>query len=161
MGFIVIGANVRTNRQFFLAEWIGRRCDTNDLRTGSGGMWMEEHTTNTTLERWPLTSLNKFGWLYLEVSISLLPTDSGVDGSFSVLSFIGSEQKLRVVPPIPQQQVVRLAPTARILLTWSDDRIKIWRIEEINQPEFYADDRIEKRYLLEMELNVRLLYTQC
>ena len=77
------------------------------------------------------------------------------------MSFIGSERNLRVVPPIPQQQVVRLAPTARVLLAWSDDRIKIWRIEEINKPEFYGDDRIEKRYLLEMELNVRLSYTQC
>lgn len=78
----------------------------------------------------------------------------GVDGSFSVLSFMDSTDNLRVVPPIPQQQLVRLAATARVILSWSDSTVKIWRIEEIDESEFDGDDRISKRYLLEMELNV-------
>jgi len=78
----------------------------------------------------------------------------GVDGSFSVLSFIDSTDNLRVVPPIPQQQVVRLAATARVILSWSDSTVKVWRIEEIDEFEFDGDDCISKRYLLEMELNV-------
>lgn len=86
---------------------------------------------------------------------------SGVDGSFSVLSFLNSKENLRVVPPIPQQQVVKLATAARVLLSWSDNQVKLWRIEEIHESEFDSDDRISKRYLLEMELNVIHFRGQC
>ena len=56
--------------------------------------------------------------------------------------------------PTPQQSVVKLAAAARLLLSWTDNQVKIWRVEEIGEAEFEGEDRIEKRYLLEMEFNV-------
>jgi len=56
--------------------------------------------------------------------------------------------------PSPQQPVVKLAAAARLLLSWTDSQIKIWKVEEIDAAEFDGEDRIEKRYLLEMEFNV-------
>jgi len=78
----------------------------------------------------------------------------GVDRTFSVLSFVDSEENLRVLPPVPQERVVSLAGKARILLNWSDNKVKLWKIEEINQTAMEDEDRIEKRYLLEMDFNV-------
>jgi WD40 repeat protein len=75
----------------------------------------------------------------------------GVDRSLSVLSYTPEEENLRVLPPVPQERVVKLAPEARILLNWSDNHIRLWRIEGINNDEF-AGEQIENRYLLEMEL---------
>ena len=71
-----------------------------------------------------------------------------------MLSYVGSKENLRVIPPVPQQQIVSLATTARLLLHWSDRQVKIWRVEEIGEAEFDGEERIEKRYLLEMDLNV-------
>lgn len=56
--------------------------------------------------------------------------------------------------PSPQQPVVKLAAAARLLLSWTDTQVKIWRVEEIGGAEFEGVDHIEKRYLLEMEFNV-------
>jgi hypothetical protein len=56
--------------------------------------------------------------------------------------------------PSPQQAVVKLAAAARLLLSWTDSQVKIWRVEEIGEAELDGEDRIEKRYLLEMEFNV-------
>lgn len=81
----------------------------------------------------------------------------GVDRSFSVLSFTDSTDNLRVVPPVPQEQVVELATDARLLLSWSDNRVKMWRIEQINEAEHDEEDQISKRYLLDMTLNVSWL----
>jgi len=80
--------------------------------------------------------------------------DPGVDGSLSVLSFGDSWDNLRVIPPIPQEQIVSLAPKARLLVHWLESQVKIWQIE---MPcEAYGDDyTISKRYVLEMQLNVR------
>jgi hypothetical protein len=77
----------------------------------------------------------------------------GVDRTFSVLSFVDTEENLRVVPPVPQEHVVKLAKNARFLLSWTDNQVKIWQVEEIDDT-LYDEDRISKRYLLEMNLNV-------
>jgi hypothetical protein len=95
-----------------------------------------------------------FGWLFLEVESFKSVLMLGVDRTFSVLSFVDSQENLRVLPPVPQERVVSLANKARMLLNWSDNKVKIWRIEEINESEFEDEDKIEKRYLLEMDLNV-------
>ena len=76
-----------------------------------------------------------------------------MDRSFSVLSFVDAEDNLRVMPPVPQEQIVRLARNARHLLSWTESQVKIWQIEEIDDT-LYDEDRISKRYLLEMNLNV-------
>jgi hypothetical protein len=70
-----------------------------------------------------------------------------------VLSFVDTEENLRVVPPVPQEQVVKLARNARYLLSWTDNQVKVWQVEEIDDT-LYDEDRISKRYLLEMTLNV-------
>jgi hypothetical protein len=76
-----------------------------------------------------------------------------VDGGLSVLSFGDSWDNLRVIPPIPQEQIVSLAPEARLILHWFGNEVKIWCIEELG--EAYGDDyTITKRYLLEMRLTV-------
>jgi hypothetical protein len=79
----------------------------------------------------------------------------GVDRTFSVLSFVDTEENLRVVPPVPQEQVVKLAKNARYLLSWTDNQVKVWQVEEIDDT-LYDEDRISKRYLLEMSLNVTI-----
>jgi hypothetical protein len=63
------------------------------------------------------------------------------------LSFANSEENLRVIAPVPQ--VVRLAKNARLLLSWSDNQVKIWKVEPV-----LGDDLISKRFLLEMTINV-------
>ena len=68
-----------------------------------------------------------------------------------------SQEYLWIMPPSPQQPVVKLAAAARLLFSWTDSHVKIWRVEEINEAEFEGDDRIEKRYLLEMEFNVSFI----
>ena len=78
----------------------------------------------------------------------------GLDRTFSVLSFKDSGENLRVVPPIPQEQIVKLAKNSRLLLTWSDNHVKVWRIEEITQAEYDGDEQIETRFLLDMKCNV-------
>jgi hypothetical protein len=70
-----------------------------------------------------------------------------------VLSFVDTEENLRVVPPVPQEHVVKLAKNARFLLSWTDNQVKIWQVKEIDDT-LYDEDRISKRYLLEMNLNV-------
>jgi hypothetical protein len=80
---------------------------------------------------------------------------TGVDRTFSVLSFVDGKENLRVLPPVPQERIVKLASKARILLNWSDNKIKLWKIEEINEAEMDDEEKIEKRYLLEMDFNVR------
>ena len=85
----------------------------------------------------------------------------GVDRTFSVLSFVNGKENLRVLPPVPQEQIVKLAGKARILLTWSDNKVKLWKIEEINESETEGEEKIEKRYLLEMDFNVSLLWVIC
>jgi hypothetical protein len=59
------------------------------------------------------------------------------------------------LPPVPQERIVNLAGKARILLNWSDNKVKFWKIEEINESATDNEDRIEKRYLLEMDFNVQ------
>ena len=76
-----------------------------------------------------------------------------MDRSFSVLSFADGDDNLRVMPPVPQEQVVKLARNARYLLSWAESQVKIWQIEEIDVTMF-DEDRISKRYLLEMNLDV-------
>ena len=85
----------------------------------------------------------------------------GVDRTFSVLSFVNGKENLRILPPVPQEQIVKLAGKARILLTWSDNKVKLWKIEEINESETEAEEKIEKRYLLEMDFNVSLPWGNC
>src|SRR5271170_730400 len=104
---------------------------------------------NMMLEQCLHMSLKNFDGLSLEVYPSLFKTLTiGVDGSLSVLSFVDGEDNLRVAPPVPQEQIVRLAKEARLLLNWSENQVKLWEFEEI------VDERIQKRYLLNMELNV-------
>ena len=79
----------------------------------------------------------------------------GIDRTFSVLSFVDTEENLRVVPPVPQEQVVKLAKNSRYLLSWGDNQVKIWQVEEIDDT-LHDEDRISKRYLLEMSLNVTI-----
>ena len=78
----------------------------------------------------------------------------GVDRTLSVLSFVEGNENLRVLPPVPQEQVVCLAPEARMLLSWSDNSVRIWKIEEVEEAVLDGEDYIEKRYLLEMNLSV-------
>lgn len=79
---------------------------------------------------------------------------SGVDRSFSVLSFKDSGENLRVVPPIPQEQIVILAKNDRLLLSWSDSHVKLWKLEEVRTLESDGEDQIGIRFLLEMQLSV-------
>lgn len=79
---------------------------------------------------------------------------TGVDRTFSVLSFVDSKENLRVLPPVPQERIVSLAGKARILMNWSDNKVKFWKIEEINEAAMEDEEPIEKRYLLEMDFNV-------
>ena len=70
-----------------------------------------------------------------------------------MLSFVDTEENLRVVPPVPQEHVVKLARKARYLLSWTDNQVKVWQVEQIDGT-VCDEDRISKRYLLEMSLTV-------
>ena len=54
-----------------------------------------------------------------------------------------------------------LAAKARLLLCWSDNKVKIWRIDEIDESLLTEEAQIGKRYLLEMEFNVIVLEEAC
>jgi hypothetical protein len=62
-------------------------------------------------------------------------------------------ENLRVLPPVPQDRVVKLAPDARVLLSWSDREVKVYQINNINETEV-LDVEIRKRFLLQMDFNV-------
>ena len=79
----------------------------------------------------------------------------GVDRTFSVLSFTETGEQLRVLPPVPQERTVTLAKDARFLLSWLDNKIKIWKVDDVEPAKADGEDQISKRYLVEMELNVR------
>jgi len=81
----------------------------------------------------------------------------GVDRTFSVLSFTETGEQLRVLPPVPQEHTVTLAQDARFLLSWLDNKIKIWQVDDVEPAKADEEDQIRKRYLVEMELNVRML----
>jgi len=80
----------------------------------------------------------------------------GVDRTFSVLSFTETGEQLRILPPVPQERTVTMAQDARFLLSWLDNKIKIWQVDDV-EPAKADEDQIRKRYLVEMELNVRTL----
>jgi hypothetical protein len=63
-------------------------------------------------------------------------------------------ENLRVLPPVPQERIVKVAGKARILFNWSDNKVKLWKIAQINEAEMEDEEKIEKRYLLEMDFNV-------
>ena len=63
-------------------------------------------------------------------------------------------ENLRVLPPVPQDPVVSLAANSRLLLSWSDNVVKIWQVDNINESNAEKEPRIEKRYLLQMAFNV-------
>lgn len=76
----------------------------------------------------------------------------GVDRTFSVISLVDSKtENLRVLPPVPQDRVVSLAATSRLLLSWSDNEVKIWQIDDIKGADL---EGIAKRYLIQMIFNV-------
>ena len=108
-----------------------------------------------TFERWLRLDRNRLDGLLLEVLDRNDMVNAGVDRTFSVLSFVDSNDNLRVLPPIPQERVVSLANQSRMLLNWTDNRVKIWKLEEITKSDL-EEDKIEKRYLLDMTLNVHL-----
>jgi U3 small nucleolar RNA-associated protein 4 len=76
----------------------------------------------------------------------------GVDRTFSVISLVDSKtDNLRVLPPVPQDRVVSLAATSRLLLSWSDNEVKVWQIDDVNGTDL---EGIAKRYLIQMIFNV-------
>jgi hypothetical protein len=81
---------------------------------------------------------------------------AGIDRTFSVLSQVddSDNENLRVLPPVPQDRVVKLAADARVLLSWSDREVKVYQIDNINESEV-QDVEIGKRFLLQMDFNVR------
>jgi hypothetical protein len=79
----------------------------------------------------------------------------GVDGSLSVLSFGDSWDNLRVIPPTPQEPIVALAPEARLLVHWFENQVRVWSIDELGEG-YGGEYTINKRYVLEMKLNVHL-----
>lgn len=110
------------------------------------GKWA--HVDGKTYHKHDVRAMTSF-----ESSQTRMIVSGGVDRSFSVLFFTDNVENLRVLPPVPQERVVKLATGARILLNWSDNHVRLWRVEEISDHEF-AGEQIENRYLLEMEFKV-------
>jgi len=109
------------------------------------GKWV--HVDGKTYHQHDVRAMASF-----ETSEMRMICSGGVDRSLSVLTFTDRGENLRVLPPVPQERVVKLASESRILLNWSDNHIRLWRVEQITNHEF-AGEQIENRYLLEMELN--------
>jgi U3 small nucleolar RNA-associated protein 4 len=107
------------------------------------GKWV--HVDGKTYHKHDVRAIASF-----ESSETRMICSGGVDRSLSVLFFNNGIENLRVLPPVPQARVVKLAREARILLSWQDNHVRLWRVEEIANHEF-AGDQIENRYLLEME----------
>ena len=82
----------------------------------------------------------------------------GLDRSFSVLWYVDSKEHLRVLPPVPQNRVMRFARNARSIFSWSDNEVKGWEIEVPTELWSEGDLEIKKRYLLKMTYNVLLLW---
>jgi hypothetical protein len=67
---------------------------------------------------------------------------------------VNSLENLRVLPPVPQDPVMRFASNARTIISWSENQVKGWKIEAPTQLEVEGEEEINKRYLLQMTCSV-------